>query len=82
MHLNMANMLVDKRLNDEKESFVRTVATARQECKQFNDTIRKKDEGAAERSAGVHKGYDSVDQNMMQSSFEESKALQPSGMMT
>jgi len=36
----MASMLTEQRLMDSKESFVRTVLTARQECEQFNETIR------------------------------------------
>ena len=46
LHLNMPNMMVEQRINDKKESFVRTVMTAREECKQFNNFIREKGEFA------------------------------------
>ena len=46
MHLNMAKVLAEQRIKDSKESFVRTVLTARHECEQFNSTLRQKDEHA------------------------------------
>ena len=41
MHLNMAKVLAEQRIKDSKESFVRTVLTARQECEEFNTKVRK-----------------------------------------
>jgi hypothetical protein len=32
LHLNMANLLAEQRMMDNKESFVRTVLTARHQC--------------------------------------------------
>ena len=40
MHMNMAKQLAEQRMKDTKESFVRTVLTARHECEQFNTTLR------------------------------------------
>lgn len=46
LHLNMSNITMEQRINDSKESFVRTVLTARQECKQFSTMMREKGEFA------------------------------------
>lgn len=35
-----ANMLVEQRANEEKETFVKTVLTARQKCETFNTQVR------------------------------------------
>ena len=43
LHSNMANMLIEQKMNEDKESFVRTVMTARQKSDQFNNLIRQKD---------------------------------------
>lgn len=39
-------MLDEQRMMDQKESFVRTVFTARQQCEEFKNTIRQKEEHA------------------------------------
>ena len=46
LHSNMANMLVEQRANEDKESFVRTVLTARQKCDSFNTQIRQNEQYA------------------------------------
>ena len=53
MHLSMANMLSTERMRNEKESFVRTVLTARQQSKEFSSTIRQKDEYALKGSKKI-----------------------------
>jgi len=56
LHLNMANLLAEQRMMDNKESFVRTVLTARHQCEQFNNTIRQKDEHASQTGRNISVG--------------------------
>ena len=53
----MANMSVldEKRMLDQKESFVRTVFTARQQCEEFKSQIRQKEDGVIGRNYGDNK---------------------------
>ena len=46
LKLNMATQLVEQRTNEEKESFVRTVLTARQKCETFNTQVRQNEQHA------------------------------------
>lgn len=48
MNMSMAANLVldEQRMIDQKESFARTVLTARQQCEEFKNTIRQKEEHA------------------------------------
>lgn len=40
-HVNMASVLVDRSMKEEKDSFVHTVLTARQKCETFNRESRQ-----------------------------------------
>ena len=46
VHYSMANMLTEQRLMDSKESFARTVLTARQESNELPAKIRQKEDHA------------------------------------
>lgn len=52
MNMSMANMnlLDEQKMLDQKESFVRTVFTARQKCEEFKSTIRQKEDGVIGRN--------------------------------